>query len=501
MKRFSKCSECLLENSSRIVSRQGSAVRIENICSDCNNEFSDWTSHRSKGEGGSFDVNDRLVEFTLQHGGYAALEDLAMPLEIDVVSKNAYYKIAYDIEENGKRKVEESLRKTVEYLHSFLREDGDGAEIKDISVSCDGSWPKRGFTSKYGFVSVIHVDTGLVIDYEVLCKYCVYCEKHKSSEGDWYESHRENCDINYEGSSPAMETEGWKRLWSRSVEKCGFRYKFVISDGDSKAYDAAKNLECYGDNFEIFKEECSNHVAKRIGKAMRDLVSKTKGIGGKKPGSLTKDKIQKLQDYYQTALLQQDNEATRKALWATLEHSSSTNECHNHTFCPTGKESWCFYNKGIANGKDPRDLDHNDKKNRSMYVRKEIVKLLDTIYKRFSTDDFLDKCTGKTQNANECLHSVYWNKASKNLFYGRKRIEYLIALGVMQFNHGSQYSGPRELGKIGISKAKKKDEERKAAALKQKTKREERRKKYIRTRRKEQELIEKEGVTCEAGGF
>ena len=85
LKRISKCSECLLENSSRIVSRQGSAVKIENICSDCNNEFSDWTSHRSKGEGGSFDVNDRLVEFTLQHGGYAALEDLAMSLEIDVV--------------------------------------------------------------------------------------------------------------------------------------------------------------------------------------------------------------------------------------------------------------------------------------------------------------------------------------------------------------------------------------------------------------------------------
>lgn len=79
-----------------------------------------------------------------------------------------------------------------------------------------------------------------------------------------------------------------------------------------------------------------------------------------------------------TALLQNkgDNDAIRKAIQATLEHSSSTNECPNHSFCPSGEGSWCFYNKGVAQGKDLKDLDHNDSKNRTLYIRKDIVKLL-----------------------------------------------------------------------------------------------------------------------------
>lgn len=299
MKRVARCSRCAFRNSSRVTSCRGSAMNIANVCCDCNCEFSDWTSCKTKPERGRFDVNARLVEFSLHHGGFAALEDFAMYLEMDIVSKSTYYEIAAEVEENGVRRVNDALRKTVEFLHSSLEGDGSGAEgIKDISVSCDGSWPKRGFTSNYGFVSVIHVDTGLALDYEILCKYCKYCEMHKDDEGDWYENHKDMCDINFSGSSPAMETEGWKRVWSRSIEKCGFRYKFVISDGDSKAYATVKDLKPYGEDFQIYKEEYSNHVAKRIGKALRDLASKTKGIGGNKAGSLTGKKIDKFQRYY-----------------------------------------------------------------------------------------------------------------------------------------------------------------------------------------------------------
>ena len=58
------------------------------------------------------------------------------------------------------------------------------------------------------------------------------------------------CDINYEGSSNAMEMEGAIRLWQRSLEntKCD-----MVSDGDSKAYSKVSESQCYGKMLKLRK--------------------------------------------------------------------------------------------------------------------------------------------------------------------------------------------------------------------------------------------------------
>lgn len=132
-------------------------------------------------------------------------------------------------------------------------------------MTCDGTWAQRGFVSKYGVVLVIHLDTGFVIDYELLSKYCKFCEQHKDDRSNWYQGHEEQCNKNFEGSSPAMEMAGWKILWERYVDKCKFRYVTVISDGDSKAFNALKNEKVYGDDITITEEECLNHMEKKSG--------------------------------------------------------------------------------------------------------------------------------------------------------------------------------------------------------------------------------------------
>ena len=48
-------------------------------------------------------------------------------------------------------------------------------EILDIDVSCDGTWPRRGFQSLYGMVSAIEVQTGKVVDFEMKSKVCYKC--------------------------------------------------------------------------------------------------------------------------------------------------------------------------------------------------------------------------------------------------------------------------------------------------------------------------------------
>ena len=54
-------------------------------------------------------------------------------------------------------------------------------DILNISVSCDGTWMKRGLTSIHGVVAVIAQETGQVIDYAVLTKSCHMCKLMRKS--------------------------------------------------------------------------------------------------------------------------------------------------------------------------------------------------------------------------------------------------------------------------------------------------------------------------------
>ena len=97
--------------------------------------------------------------------------------------------------------------------------------------------------------SCISWESGQVLDYEVLSKHCMTCsrwkEKDKESQEyiDWWQEHKDSCDMNYSGSSPAMEVEGVKRNWLRSVEKLKLMYTSFISDGDSKGFRQAESAQ------------------------------------------------------------------------------------------------------------------------------------------------------------------------------------------------------------------------------------------------------------------
>ena len=54
----------------------------------------------------------------------------------------------------------------------------------------------------------------------------------------------------------------------------------MLGDGDSKAHKAVVVMEPYGPDVEIVKEECLNHVHKRMGTALLKL-SKEKKLGGR----------------------------------------------------------------------------------------------------------------------------------------------------------------------------------------------------------------------------
>ncbi|GFW54022.1 uncharacterized protein TNCV_3828301 [Trichonephila clavipes] len=177
--------------------------------------------------------------------------------------------------------------------------------VQDIGVSYDGSWLTRGHTSNIGIGvgCVIDLLTGFVIDYEVMSKRCGECEQTKFAlEEDsaecliWYEGHQDICSATHVGSSGALEANAAVKLWERS-ESIGFRYTTLLSDGDSKSFLELKERNMYESETQIKKEECIDHVSKRLGTALRQTVKdwRVKGVtlGGKKRGSLEEETIKK----------------------------------------------------------------------------------------------------------------------------------------------------------------------------------------------------------------
>lgn len=133
------------------------------------------------------------------------------------------------------------------------------------------------------------------------------CEGDDEQFVEWRREHLATgeCDINFKGSSPAMKAKGAEILW-RSIELHNIQYKWMVSDGDSKAFN---NVENVYDDCKIVKLDCVGHVQKRMGKHLMNLEARTKGkladgkpIGGH--GQLAEGKIKQLQKYYGLAIRQ-----------------------------------------------------------------------------------------------------------------------------------------------------------------------------------------------------
>ena len=66
------------------------------------------------------------------------------------------------------------------------------------------------------------------------------------------------------------------------------------------------------------------------------------------------------------------------------------------------------------------------------------------ISERPSEDQVLSRCvSGKTQNANGCLHSLIWTRFAKNRFASRQRVHSAHVNGARQFNSGASATQER----------------------------------------------------------
>ncbi|GFW10936.1 uncharacterized protein TNCV_4459111 [Trichonephila clavipes] len=240
----------------------------------------------------------------------------------------------------------QATRETCEHsMAEAVREAVDENDGKrDLAVAVDGSWQKRGFSSKNGLVTVTSVDTGKVIDVEVFSKHCICPNKTK---------HLQNCKRNFEGYSGKMEVAGALSIFQRSQSLYNVRYTKYLGDGDSKAFTSIVENKVYGDHCSVEKLECIGHVMKRMGTRLRRLKTKMRGqkLSDGKPlcgrNRLTEAEIDRLQAYYGLAIRRNLSSVKdmQQAIWAIFLHKLSTDEKPQHGFCPSDSDTWCKFKK------------------------------------------------------------------------------------------------------------------------------------------------------------
>ncbi|GFU51542.1 uncharacterized protein TNCV_81781 [Trichonephila clavipes] len=105
--------------------------------------------------------------------------------------------------------------------------------ISCCGVSLDGTWQKRGYSSRNGCVSCISIDTGKILDIEIMSHFCRICSK-KAKVPD-AASNAHVCCIHM-GSASSMETVGAYRIFERPENHRKLQYTDYYGDGDSKVY-------------------------------------------------------------------------------------------------------------------------------------------------------------------------------------------------------------------------------------------------------------------------
>lgn len=98
----------------------------------------------------------------------------------------------------------------------------NGFPENELTVSGDGSWAKRGFSSLLGIVSLIGKYSNKIVDVIIkssICKGCQHLAQKDPIEAEClYEDHKNECMANHEGSAGKMEVDEVLEMFKRSLE-------------------------------------------------------------------------------------------------------------------------------------------------------------------------------------------------------------------------------------------------------------------------------------------
>ena len=147
---------------------------------------------------------------------------------------------------------------------------------RDLPVSGDGTWKKRGHMSLFGVVTLVIEKIRKVVAIKVKSTFCQECKNNKLGKTTpeyktWWKNHESDCSKNHEGSAGAMEPAAAIELFKESVEKYNVRYPIYIGDGDASTHKNIVDAKPYGDELTVAKREC---VGQNANESLNALIWK-----------------------------------------------------------------------------------------------------------------------------------------------------------------------------------------------------------------------------------
>ncbi|GFX35012.1 uncharacterized protein TNCV_2329521 [Trichonephila clavipes] len=146
-------------------------------------------------------------------GAFKLCSTLFLPRLTKTAYKNQEAKLLKVIQEVAEESMIKAATEIVEKQQNL------SSDIVKCGISVDGTWQRRGYTSMNGCVAAISVDTGKVLDIEVMSSYCPTCKRLRTMPRNFeYESSKADhiCQCNFTGSSSKMEIVGASRIFLRS---------------------------------------------------------------------------------------------------------------------------------------------------------------------------------------------------------------------------------------------------------------------------------------------
>ena len=114
----------------------------------------------------------------------------------------------------------------------------------------------------------------------------------------------------------------------------------------------------------------------------------------------------------------------QNAIWASFFHESSYEKKNFHESCEKSSSSWCQYPRDQINDtkiyKPGRGLSQN------------VIKDVKSIYLDLINPVELKKCLhGLTQNQNESINSMIWERAPKTTYCGYEKLEFAVHVPIL----------------------------------------------------------------------
>ena len=127
-----------------------------------------------------FEINIRsFIAFREVGIGHSGMEKFNRCMNFPpAMNNNAYDNIKHDVHDAYHAAVQERMREAANEI--IMKNTNNNIQTMDgiynCMVSFDGTWQKRGYSSRNGIVTAISVVTGKCLDFDICVKDCKGCE-------------------------------------------------------------------------------------------------------------------------------------------------------------------------------------------------------------------------------------------------------------------------------------------------------------------------------------